>query len=100
MPLVRIVPLYNGALTEITCAATVPCFLINGIYTSQNYDQLPGLFSIEAIVAPDSSNVTLHINGHIHTHNVTVECQNLVDPVTGQTETIIFQVTLSFVGKD
>ena len=99
MPLVRIVPLYNGALTEITCAASVPTFLVNGVYSSLSYHRLPYLFGIEAIVATDESNVTLHINGHILAHNVTVECQNVVDLVIGQTETM-FQVTLSVVGKD
>ena len=96
---VGMLPTYNGALTEITCAANVPTFLVNGVYSSLLYHQLPDLFGIEARVATDRSNVTLHINGNILAHNVTVECQNIVDPVTGQTETM-FQLTLSFAGKE
>jgi hypothetical protein len=59
---------------------------------------LPELFGIKAIVSPDSSNVTLHVNGTILAHNVTVECQNIVDPVRGQKEST-FQLTLLLAGN-
>jgi hypothetical protein len=59
---------------------------------------LPGLFEIEAIVAPDRSNVTLLVNGSTLAHNVTVECQNIIDPVTGQKESM-FQLTLLLAGN-
>ena len=59
---------------------------------------LPMLYDIEAIVAGDRSNVTLRVNGNSLAHNVTVECQNIVDPVTGQKESL-FQLTLMFAGK-
>ena len=94
----EMLPSYNGALTEIICVTTVPSFLINGLYSSRHYNQLPDQFGIEARVAPDRNNVTLHINGsRIRVHNITVKCQNLIDSVTGQTETL-FQFTL-FNGK-
>ena len=56
------------------------------------------MFGIKAIVAPDGSSVTLHINGSTLAHNVTVECQNIVDPVRGQKESI-FQLTLLLAGN-
>ena len=85
-------------MTEISCSTTTPSFLINSVYTPQHYDQLPDLFGIEARVAPDRSNVTLHINGTSLADNVTIECQNIIDAVIGQTETV-FQFTMVFVGN-
>ena len=77
----------------------MPSFLINGLYAPLQYDQLPGLFGIEAVVASDRSNVTLHVNGSTQlAHNVTVECRNIIDAVTGDSESM-FHLTLQFVGK-
>ena len=53
---------------------------------------------MEADVAPDSSNVTLHINGSTLAHDATVQCLNIVDAVTGQIE-VVFQLTLQFTGN-
>ena len=94
----KILHIFKGTVTEISCSTTAPSFFINGIYTSQHYDQLPGLFGIEAVVAPDRSNVTLRINGTSLTDNVTIECQNIIDPVVGHAETS-FQFTMVFVGN-
>ena len=91
-------PYYSGTLTSITCSTALPSFLINGLYTPQHYDQLPGLFGIEAIIASDRSNITLHIDGSAQAHNVTIECKNIIDAITGQSQPI-FQVTLLFAGK-
>ena len=85
-------------MTEVSCSTTAPSFFFNGIYTSQHYDQLPGLFGIEATVASDRSNVTLRINGTSLTDNVTIECQNIIDPVTGRTETL-FRCTMVYIGN-
>ena len=93
----KLLQIFEGTVTEISCSTMAPSFFIDGIYTSQHYDQLPGLFGIEAIVAPDRSNVTLRINGTSLTDNVTIECQNIIDPVIGYTETQ-FQCTMVFVG--
>ena len=95
--IIGILQYFSGALTSITCSTTTPSFLINGILTPQFYDMLPGMFGISAIVAPDRSNVTLLVEGTPMAHNVTVECQNIVDPVTGQKESI-FHLTLLLAG--
>jgi hypothetical protein len=95
---IGILQYYSGTLTSITYSTARPSFLVSGTYTPQYYDQLPGLFGIEAIVAPDRSNVTLHVNGSTLAHNVTVECQNIIDPVIGQRESI-FQLTLVYEGN-
>ena len=98
MPILEVLQYYSGALTSITCSTTAPSFFIDGIYAPQSYHLLPGLFGIKADVAPDRSNVTLHVNGSTMAHNVTVECQNIIDPITGGTESI-FQLTLLFTGN-
>ena len=98
MTILGILQYYSGAVTSITCSTTTPSYLINGLYASQQYDLLPGLFDIEAVIASDRSNVTLHVNGSPMAHNVTVECQNFFDPITGGTESI-FQLTLLFAGN-
>ena len=95
MPIVGILRYYSGALTSITCSTTTPSFLINDIYGPQQYDMLPELLGIEADVAPDRSSVTLHVNGSTLAHNATVECQNIVDAITGQIQSM-FQLTLLF----
>ena len=59
---------------------------------------LPELLGIEADVAPDRSNVTLRVNGSTLADDATVECQNIVDAVTGQIQ-IMFQLTLLFEGN-
>ena len=58
---------------------------------------LPGLFGIEATLAPDRSNVALQVNGTILAHNVTIECQNIIDAIAGEKESI-FQLTLLLAG--
>ena len=98
MPILEVLQYYSGALTSITCSTTTPSFLINGLYAPQQYDLLPGLFGIEAVVASDRSNVTLHVNGSTMAHNATVECQNIIDPITGGLESV-FQLTLLFTGN-
>lgn len=90
------------ALTSITCSTTAPSFLINGIYTPQLYGMLPELFGINATVAPDRSNVTLQVNGTTLVLNVTVECQNVIDAITEQKESIIvilYQLNLFLTGN-
>ena len=96
--IIGILQYFSGALTSITCSTTTPSFLINGIFTPQFYDMLPGMFGISAIVAPDRNNVTLLVDGTTMAHNVTVECQNIVDPVTGEKESI-FHLTLLLAGS-
>jgi hypothetical protein len=59
---------------------------------------LPGLFEIEAIVAPDRSNVTLLVNGSALGHNIIIECQNIIDATSGQKESM-FQLTLQLAGN-
>ena len=98
MSILGILRYYSGAQTSITCSTAVPSFFINDIYGPRQYDRLPELFGIEADVAPDRSNVTLHVSGSILAHNATVECQNIVDAVTGQTQSM-FQLTLIFEGN-
>ena len=90
--------IYNGTLASITCSTTTPNFRINGLYTSQHYNQLPELFGIGVTVAPDRSNVTLLVDGTTMAHNITIECQNIIDAVIGQTETM-FQLTLLLAGN-
>ena len=94
----EILQIFEGTVTEISCSTTVPSFLISGVYTSQHYHELPSLFGIEAVIAPDRTNVTLRINGSSLSDNVTIECQNIIDPVLGHAETL-FQFTLVFVGN-
>ena len=74
--------------------------MMEQIYAPQQYDLLPDLelFGIKVDIATDRSNVTLHINGSTLAHNVTVECQNIVDPITGESESM-FQLTLLFTGS-
>ena len=62
----KILHIFEGTVTEISCSTMASSFFINGIYTSQHYDQLPGFFGIEAVVSPDRSNVTLRTNGSEH----------------------------------
>ena len=93
----KLLQIFKGTVTEISCSTTAPSFFVNGIYSSQHYDLLPGLFGMEAVVASDRSNVTLRINGTSLTDNVTIECQNIVDPVVGLTETL-FWCTMVFIG--
>ena len=93
----KLLQIFQGTVTEISCSTTVPSFLINGIYTPQYYHELPGLFGIEAVIAVDRSNVTIHINGTSLVENVTIECQNIIDPVLGHAETL-FRCTTVFVG--
>ena len=56
------------------------------------------MFGIEVDVAPDRSNVTLLVNGSIMAHNVTIECQNIIDAIIGEKESL-FQLTLLFTGN-
>ena len=58
---------------------------------------LPGLFGINATLAPDRSNVTLQVSGTVLAHNVTVECQNIIDAITGEKESM-FQFILLLAG--
>ena len=98
MTILGILQYYSGALTSITCSTIAPSFLINRLYGPQQYDLLPEEFGIKAVIASDRSNVTLHVDGSTMAHNVTVECQNIIDAITGGTESM-FQLTLLFTGN-
>ena len=94
--------IFNGTLTEIICSADQPVFHLvteDGMeYDQHDYNLLPGLFDMEAVVSPDRNNVTLLINGTNHSNNVTVKCRNVHDVVLGQIETL-FTLVLEFVSK-
>ena len=66
-------------------------------YDSEDYNQLPDLFDIEAIPSPNRDNVTLIINGSERSSNLTITCTD-EDVFTGQFQ-ILFTLTLEFVGK-
>ena len=89
---------YNGGLTQVTCAAAAPTFIIDDLYGPLQYSQLPSLFNIKAKVAQDRSNITLCINGTRQSNNLAIECKNVIDTVRGQAETL-FQITLEFISK-
>ena len=93
-----IINIYDGGLTQVTCASAVPTFIINDVYGPLQYSQLPALFSIEAKVAQDRNNITLCINGTRKSNNLTIECKNVIDTVRGQAVTL-FQFTLEFISK-
>ena len=67
-------------------------------YDQAGYSLLPGLFDIEAVVAPDRNNVTLFIDGTNRSNNVTVMCGHLYDATLGLTETL-FTLVLEYVSK-
>ena len=66
-------------------------------YDSRDYNQLPDLFDIEAILSPNRDNVTLVINGTERSNNLTIMCSN-EDVLTGRFQ-ILFVLILEFVGK-
>ena len=71
--------IFNGTLTEITCSAAVPVFRLadqEREYDSGDYNQLPDLFDIKAILSPNRDNVTLVINGTDRSNNLTIICWN------------------------
>ena len=91
---------FNGTLTEITCSAAVPVFLLmdqEREYDSRDYNQLPDLFDIEAIRSPNRDNITLVINGTDHSNNLTIKCTHY-DSFAGQFQTL-FTLILEFVSK-
>ena len=94
--------IFNGTLTEITCSADAPVFLLvteEGVeYDQRKYSLLPGLFDIEAVASPDGNNVTLFINGTNRSNGVTVVCSNVLSVVRSQTETL-FTLVLEFFSK-
>ena len=93
--------IFNGTLTEITCSAALPAFRLvkqEMEYNQEDYNQLPDLFDIKAIIAPTRNNVTLYINGTNRSNNVTVMCRNVTNVVSGEFQ-IIFTLTLDFVSK-
>ena len=92
--------IFNGTLTEITCSAAVPVFRLmdqEREYDSEDYNQLPDLFDIEAIPSPNRDNVTLIINGTDHSNNLIIMCTD-EDAFTGQFQ-ILFTLILEFIGK-
>ena len=93
--------IYNETLTEVVCSADVPVFhLIREEILYDSYDQLPGLFDIEAITS--GRNVaTLYINGTNRSDNVTVICGNAdVSSGLGQIKLkILFTLMLEFISK-
>jgi hypothetical protein len=91
---------FSGTLTEITCSASVPVFRLldqEREYDSRDYNQLPGLFDIEAIPSPNRDNITLVINGTDRSNNLTIVCTN-EDVFSGQFQ-ILFSLILEFVSK-
>ena len=91
-------PTYSGAVTDINCSTTNPTFLINDVYSFLSYDQLPDLFGIEAKLAPNSSSVSLCVNGTSLSHNVTIVCQNVISIFPHETDTL-FRLTLQYSGN-
>ena len=94
--------IFSGTLTEITCSADQPVFRLvteEGMeYDQTDYNQLPGLFDIKAVVSPDRNNVTLFVNGTNRSNNVTVMCGRLYDAIRGLTETL-FTLVFEYVSK-
>ena len=94
--------IFSGTFTEITCSAGVPVFHLvteEGMeYDQLKYSQLPGLFDIEAVVAPDDNNVTLLVNGTNRSNNVTVTCRHLRNTIRGEIDTL-FILVLEYVSK-
>ena len=91
---------FNGTLTEITCSAAVPVFRLvdqERVYDSGDYNQLPDLFDIKAILSPKKDNITLVINGTDRSNNLTIKCTD-DDSFSGQFQ-ILFMLILEFVGK-
>ena len=93
-----IVPTYSGSVTDIKCSTTNPTFLINDVYSFLSYHQLPDLFGIEAKTAPNSSSVSLSVNGTSLSHNVTIVCQNVISVLLLETDTL-FRLILQYSGK-
>ena len=94
--------IFNGTLSEITCSATVYEPILHLMdqereYDSRDYNQLPDLFDIEAILSPNRDNVTLIVNGTDRSNNLTITCTD-EDAFTGQFQ-ILFMLTLEFVSK-
>ena len=92
--------IFNGTLTEITCSAAEPVFRLmdqEREYDHRNYNQLPDLFDIEAILSPNRDNVTLIINGTDRSNNLTIMCWN-EDAFSDQFQ-ILFTLILEFIGK-
>ena len=96
--------IFSGTLTEIICSADhdVPVFHLvtkEGMeYDQHDYNLLPGLFDMEAVISPERNNVTLLVNGTNCSNNVTVICRDLRNAVLGQIETL-FTLVLEFVSK-
>ena len=91
--------IFDSTLTEITCsaAAGVPVFRVMEQGVLYAYDQLPGLFDIEAKFSSTGNNVTLYINGTNRSDNITVKCGH-TDPYSSLFQ-VIFALTLEFVSK-
>ena len=66
-------------------------------YDHRDYNQLPDLFDIEAILSPNRDNVTLVINGTECSNHLTIMCWN-EDVLTGQVQNL-FILILEFIGK-
>ena len=67
-------------------------------YNQHDYNLLPGLFDMEAVVSPDRNNVTLLVNGTDCSNNVTVICRDICNIALGQIKTL-FTLVLEFVSK-
>lgn len=98
--MIGILPTYSGAVTDIKCSTSKPTFLINGVYSFLSYHQLPDLFQIgiEAKVSPNSSTVSLCVNGTSLSNNVSIECQNVIEVVPHDIDTL-FRLTIQYSGK-
>ena len=92
--------IFNGTFTEITCSAAEPVFRLmdqEREYDHRDYNQLPDLFDIKAILSPNRHNVTLIVNGTDRSNNLTIICWN-EDAFLDQFQ-ILFMLMLEFVGK-
>ena len=92
------VQVYGRAITNITCTATTPSFLLNDTYNSFEYDQFPHLFGITVDVSLSGNEVTLIINGTAKSSNLEVVCKNITDPILGVSMEL-FQLVLNFQGE-
>ena len=67
-------------------------------YDTEDYNQLPDLFDIEARVSPNRQTATLFINGTNCSNNVSIMCRDISDIAIGRTVTL-FTMVLKFVSK-
>ena len=68
------------------------------VYDTEDYDQLPDLFGIEARLPPNRDNVTLYISGTNHSNNMTVICRN-EDVFSGRDQTFMFEYVSKFINQ-